>query len=65
MMDIKGVLLQWFINFLIINLLVVVVKMIIFQTKNYTNQLFKKIVKREVHSPFIENIWGTDLDYYV
>ena len=47
------------------NLLVVLLKMRICQTKNqlknYTNQLFKKIEKRELHTPFIDNIWGVDL----
>ena len=46
------------------NLLVVVLKMRISQTKNqlknYTNQLFKK---RKVYSSFIDNIWGADLGH--
>ena len=59
-------LLQWFIFFLIKNLLVVVLKMRIFQAnnkeKNYTNQ-FKETNnnKEKVHSTFIDNTWGTDL----
>ena len=47
------------------NLLVVSLKMKICQTKNqlknYTNQLLKKIEKRKLHTPFIDNIWGVDL----
>ena len=59
-------LLQWFIFFLIKNLLVVVLQMRIFQAnnkeKNYTNQ-FKETNnnKEKVHSTFIDNTWGTDL----
>ena len=30
------------------------------QLKNYTNQLLEKILKRKVHSPSIDNIWGAD-----
>ena len=48
MIDIKGVLLQWLTNFLIKNLQL---KIRIFQTKN-TDQL---------HSSFIDNIWGANL----
>ena len=29
--------------------------------KNYTNQLLKKVNKREVQLSFIDNIWGADL----
>ena len=59
MVDIEGVLLQWFINFLIkrlllrvqLNLLVVVLKMRIFQTKNKlknkTNQLLENVRKEK------------------
>ena len=28
--------------------------------KNYTNQLLENL-KKEVHAPFIDNIWGADL----
>ena len=53
MIDIKGVLLQWLTNFLIKNLQL---KIRLFQTKNQlknnTNQL---------HSSFIDNIWGANL----
>ena len=47
MMDINVDLLQWSVNFLIKKLLLVVLKMRIFQAtnklKNYTNQLLKKL----------------------
>ena len=47
MMDINVDLLQWSVNFLIKNLLLVVLKMRIFQAtnklKNYTNQLLKNL----------------------
>ena len=29
--------------------------------KNYTKPVIRKCNKRKVHSPFIDNIWGTDL----
>ena len=55
----KGVLLQWFINFLIRKLLMVLLKMKIWQTK-IAQELHKPIVrkfeKREVYSPFIDSI---------
>ena len=65
MMDIKGVLLQWFINFLTKKLLLVILKIKICQTKNQLQKLhkpiIKKIQKQNVHPPFIDNIWGVDL----
>ena len=65
MMDINRVLLQWFINFLTKKLLAAVLKMKILlamnQRKNYINQLLENLKKRKVQSPFIDNIWGTDL----
>ena len=74
MMDIKEVLLLWFITFLIKSPQVVVVLrpllrllliMILNQTynqlKNYTNQLLKKFKKRKVYSGFKDNTWGADL----
>ena len=50
MMDIKVDLLQWFINLLIKNILVVVLKIKIFlknQLKNYTNRLLENLVKEK------------------
>ena len=51
MMDINVYLLQWFINFLIKNLLVVVLKMKIFLIKNwrknYTNLLLENLIKEK------------------
>ena len=50
MMDIKVDLLQWFINLLLKNLLVVVLKIKIFlknRLKNYTNQLLENLVKEK------------------
>ena len=38
---------------------------LIFLIKNYQknclNQLLETFIKRKVHSPFIDNIWGSDL----
>ena len=31
------------------------------QQKNCTNQLLKKFEKQKVQSPFVDNIWGSDL----
>ena len=60
-------LLQWFINFLIKELLVVVLKMKMFviqnYRRNYPNQLLKTSKKRKVNLPFIDNIWVEDLAY--
>ena len=51
MMDINVYLIQWFINFLIKNLLVVVLKMKIFLIKNWrknhTNQLLENLIKEK------------------
>ena len=63
-MDIKEVLLQWFINFLIKKLLEKVIKTRLCQTSNqqkkYTYQLLENSGKK-VQLPFINNIWGADL----
>ena len=65
MIDIKRVLLQWFIHFLIKKPSVGAVK-----NENMVNQksadelnkpIIRKFGKREVYSPFIDNIWGADL----
>ena len=65
MMDIKGFLLQWFTNFFIKRLLVVVLKVRVFKTLQFTVELHKPIIrnfkKGKVHSTFIDNIWGSDL----
>ena len=65
MMDVKEILLQWFINSLIKKLVVVVLKMKICliknYQKNYTNQLLENLIKGKYHSPFIDNIWGANL----
>ena len=65
MMDIKRVLLQWFMIFLVKMLLVVVLKIIIFQTKKLAKEVHKAITrkfqKRKVYSPIIDNTWGVDL----
>ena len=62
MMDINVDLLQWSINFLIKRLLVVVLKMIIFQAKNeLKNCIIRKFKKRKIRSAFTNNIWGADL----
>ena len=64
MMDINADLLQWFINLLIKNVWWKV-KNEISSNKELAEELHKPIIrkfnKRKVHSPFIDNIWGTDL----
>ena len=61
MMDIKGVLLQWFTNSLIKKLLRAVLKNVNISNKESTEELQKPIIrkfkKRKLHSPFIYNIW--------
>ena len=63
-MDINADLLQWFINLLIKNVWWKV-KNEISSNKELAEELHKPIIrkfnKRKVHSPFIDNIWGTDL----
>ena len=65
MMDIKGVLLQWFFNFFDKKTPGGSIK-----NKNISNTEFtvelhipiiRKFKKRKVHSPFIDNIWSSDL----
>ena len=63
---------QWFINFLIKELLVEplrlqnksAIKSENISNKELTEELHKPIIgkfnKRKVHSPFIDNIWGAD-----
>ena len=63
MLDINIYLLQWSIYFLIKRPLVV-------KNENISNRelaeellktIIRKLNKRKVHSPFIDNIWGADL----
>ena len=65
MMDINADLLQWSINFFIKKLLVIEIKMRIFQKKELAEELHKPIIrnfdKRKVQSLFIDNIWSADL----
>ena len=64
MMDVNVDLLKWFLNFSIKKLLIVVLKMKISiknQQKNYTNELLANLIKRKLHSIFIDNAWGADL----
>ena len=62
MMDVKGVLFQWSIEFLINKLLAAV---LIMSDQQLAEELHKQIVrkfdKRKVRSPIIDNIWGADL----
>ena len=64
-MNIKEILLLQFINFLIKNLLVVLLKIKKMTKQELAEELNKpiirKFVKRKVYSPFIDNIWGADL----
>ena len=59
-MDIKGVLLPWFINFLIKKTSGGVIKNEVISNKELAKELHKSIIrkfeKRKVHSPFINNI---------
>ena len=63
MMDINVDLLQWFINFLIKKTSGRGIENI--PNKELAEELYKPIIrnlkKRKVYSPFIDNIWGTDL----
>ena len=66
MLYVKEVYLQWFIGFLIKRPLpLVVLKLKKCQTKNSLKKLNKPIIrefeKPEVHSSFIDNIWGAGL----
>ena len=65
MMDIKRVLFQWFINVLIKETSVCAVKNESISNQELVKELHKPIIrtfeKRKVYSPFMENIWGTDL----
>ena len=60
MIDIKRVLSQWFANVLKKRLLVVVLKMRIFQIKKLADELHKPIIRKfekgKVHSSFIDSI---------
>ena len=61
MMDISVDFLQWFINFLIKKILVVVFKNENISNKELAEELHKPIIrkfkKRKLHSSFIDNIW--------
>ena len=65
MMDIKEVLLQWFINFLIKKNSGSGIKDENMSDQQLAEELHKAIIRnfniRKVHSPFIDNIWGADL----
>ena len=65
MMDIKEVLLQWFINFLIKKNSDSGIKDENMSDQQLAEELHKAIIRnfniRKVHSPFIDNIWGADL----
>ena len=64
MIDISVNLLQWFIDFLIKNFWQQYQEEII-SNKELAEEshelIIRKFNKRKVHSPFIDNIWGTDL----
>ena len=61
-MVIKEILLQWYILYIVVNLLVVLFKKALCQIdnlpKNYINQLLEKFEKRKEYSSFKDNIWG-------
>ena len=61
MMDISVDFLQWFINFLIKKIVVVVFKNENISNKELAEELHKPIIrkfkKRKLHSSFIDNIW--------
>ena len=57
MMHVKGVLLQWFINFLVKKLLVVLKNMRNQELADELNKpIIRKFEKQKVYSPFINNI---------
>ena len=66
-MDVKGVLLQWFIHFLIKKTSGSGIKNDNISNKELPEELHKLIIriirkfkKRKVHSSFIDNIWGAE-----
>ena len=64
MMNIKVDSLQWFLNFLIKRILVVVLKMKMFpikKLKNYTNQLLENLIKEKYTHVYRQHFGGTDL----
>ena len=65
MMDIKGVLLQWFFKFFDKKTSGGSIKNENISNTEFTVELHKPIIrkfkKRKVHSPFIDNIWSSDL----
>ena len=65
MTNLKEVLLQWSVTFWIEKLLCSGIKNENISNKELTKELHKPIIitfnKREVHSPFIGDIWGADL----
>ena len=66
MMNIKEVLLLWFTNSLLKKTSVSGIKNEHISNKQLAEELHKPIIrkfkKRKVQSPFIDNIWGVDLD---
>ena len=69
MMDIKDVLLQWFIYSLIKKASRSGIKNENISNKELAEELHKPIIrkfkKRKVHSPFIDNVSGEDLAYAI
>ena len=65
MIDINADLLQWFINFANKKVSVGTVKNDYISNKELAKELNKPIIrklyKRKVKSPFMDNIWGTDV----
>ena len=63
-MNINADLLQWFINFLIKKLLLVILKREYVRpaiSRRIHKPIIRKFEKRKVQSPFIDNIWDADM----
>ena len=64
MMDIEGVLFQWFINFLIRSCQVGLLKLVMSNeelAKELHEEIIRKFDKRKLYSSVKDNIWGDDL----
>ena len=64
MMDIEGVLFQWFISFLIRSCQVGLLKLVMSNeelAKELHEQIIRKFDKRKLYSSVKDNIWGVDL----
>ena len=64
-LDMKEVLLQWFIYVLIKNSLRLEINLhavAVLMMRNFQERIIRKIKTRKVHSNFMDNIWSADVD---